>query len=253
MDSSPIAYNLIRSGDHYRQEAFSTGLERAGLRAKECISKGPRSQDVLVIWNRYGDFENRAKEFERAGARVVVVENAYIRHGKSFALSLGQHHHGGIEVEPSHTLLHPAEGSHILVCAQRQIGSQMMKSPPEWAERTAERLKKHTKREIRIRQHPGKHPPAVHLAADLKDCHACVVWSSSCGVEALLRGVQVFHDAPRFIAEQSCKSLAEVWLGNADIDRAYGFTDTGVRHAMANQWTLEQVASGQAFTKLLRL
>lgn len=253
MASSPIAYNLIRHQPHYRHDAFTKGLEACGFRVKLCISRPPQPEDVLVIWNRYAEWETKARQFEKAGAKVLVVENAYIPHLKSFAISLTQHHHGGVHVEPSHTLLRPQEGKHILICGQRQIGSELMKSPPEWAERTAEKLLKFTKKELRIRQHPGKHTPPVHLADDLRDCHACVVWSSACGVQALIKGVQVFYGAPRFIGEASAHPLAEVWNYRLDINAMHPFTDTGVRNAMANQWTVEQVSSGEAFTKLLRI
>lgn len=246
----PTAYNLIRTGPHYRPEGFAAGLAARGYVVRSSINRQPSPGDLLVIWNRYGSFEDRADQFERAGARVVVAENGYYGSDdlgrRLYALSLGQHHHGGAapRVSTSH-LAAPwrASGEHILVCGQRGIGSRLMRSPDGWGERTAEALRATTKRPVRLRLHPGKDPPKVPLAADLEGCHAVVVWSSAAGVEALLAGVPVFHAAPRWIAEKAATPLA-----GADLERPFlGDPSAGLANALGNQWSISQIASGEAF------
>lgn len=252
-----IAYNLIRNGDHYRREAFCAGLEACGYRVKDYTTKPPTPDDVLLIWNRYGDFENRAQEFERVGARVIIAENGYYSPGeKTFALSLGHHHAGGAPIGQrwafdalSH--VRAQAGSHILICGQRGIGSATMRSPDGWAQRAADKLRRYTKRELRIREHPGKDAPLTPLRQDLYGCHACIVWSSAAGVEALVRGVQVYYNAPHWIAQDSARPLSQIISGECDINATLDYPSRGIYNAFSNQWTLAEIKSGVAFNALL--
>jgi hypothetical protein len=105
-----------------------------------------------------------------------------------------------------------------------------------------------TKREVRLRRHPGKEAPDVTLADDLKGCHACFIWSSACGVEALLRGVPVVYDAPHWIGQDSATKLS----GVTDLEKiAYLDPIPGLNKAFSNQWTLKQIQSGEAIKAIL--
>src|SRR5687767_5093077 len=75
----PRAFNLVRSEVHYRRDAINAGLKAVGydLFSENQIGT-PKPSDVLVIWNRYAGWDARARQFEAAGAAVVVVENGYI-------------------------------------------------------------------------------------------------------------------------------------------------------------------------------
>lgn len=251
-----IAYNLIRDLPHYRSDAFNAGLDAAGYRVKTSISKPPRPDDVLLMWNRYGSFDQRARQFEKMGATGLIAENGYYgqdENGKRlYAISKSQHHHGGAKLDAGRLswTLAPFKkgGDTILVCEQRGIGSPLMASPPEWAEKTAQKLRK-LGHKVRIRKHPGKYDPPVSLADDLRDCKLCVVWSSACGVESLVLGVPVVYDAPRWIAEDSAMPLSK-WIeaGAQKIpvyDRLAGLAVTA-----SNQWTLAEIRSGLPFERL---
>lgn len=250
------AYNLLREFPHYRREAFDAGLRAAGFRVEHNFRQ-PKPGDVLLIWNRYGGNDFHARDCEKVGASVLVAENGYYSEEKTFAISLNQHHHGGVTHKnrpeiPDYAKPHlPCPGKHILVCSQRGIGSTIMASPGAWAEITAEKLRKITKRTVVIREHPGKDAPRTPLADDLIDCHACIVWSSSAGVEALIRGVPVFYDAPRWIAEQSAKRLSLVFKGACDINALHLFDNAGINNALSNQWTVAEVVAGTPFFQLL--
>lgn len=248
-----IAYNLVRESPHYRREAFDAGLRACGYKVIHHTTRDPKPEDILVIWNRYGEWDDMARRFDKAGSKVLVAENGYYSpRQKSFAISIGQHHHGGNLPSTSEKVLSaPKIGRHILICAQRGIGSPLMASPPEWAEKTAEFLRKITNRPIRIREHPGKDAPRIPLSDDLQDCHACVVWSSAAGIEALINGVQVFYDAPRWIAERSAIRLSCVKNGSCDINMLYDFEKAGILNAFSNQWTVEEVAAGWPFLQLI--
>lgn len=250
----PTAYSLIRTGPHYRPEGFAAGLRACGYEVRQNISRPPVPGDVLVIWNRYSSYEDRAEQFERAGCRVVVAENGYFgadpQGRRLYALSLGEHHHGGAHriciKNPAFGNLQPwrTEGDHILVIGQRGIGSKRMRSPQEWIDGTiADRLAVRTRRPVRFRKHPGKDAPAVPLADDLRGCHAVVVWHSAAGVEALLAGVPVFYAAPRWIAEKAAAPLE-----GADLENPFlGDRSAGLANAFANQWSIDEIASGEAF------
>lgn len=249
----PTVYNLIRNGPHYRREAFVNGLQELGYKPLSTMNGRPKKGDILLIWNRYGEYENQAKLFESSGGIVIVVENGYsTTEKKHFALSLFQHHHGGVGVKDNNfDELNFSPGKHILVCAQRGIGSDLMRSPTSWDRRIASKLQRFTKREIKIRLHPGKHEPSMSLEKELKNCHACIVWSSACGVKALQLGVQTFYDAPRWICEKSARKVTEIISGDCDINMVYDANNSGLVNTFNNQWDLEQIASGQAFATLL--
>lgn len=256
MELSPTAYNLIRNGPHYRREAFDEGLRNAGFKVRHALGGKPRPDDILLIWNRYGGYEHQANNFEAAGATVLVAENGYFSKDdeKHVAISVSQHHHGGAMFHKCDVgLVTPGRthNGHILICAQRGIGSKTMKSPAEWHKATAQQLKKLTNREIRIRMHPGKDKAKVDLLDDLNNCHACIVWSSACGVQALLEGVPTYYAAPRWIAEESALPLSKILSKEVDINDTIPYGINGITKMLANQYTIPELAAGEPFKKLL--
>lgn len=250
----PAACLLIRDLPHYRREAFEQGLKAVGYTVTRNAKPAPGN--VLICWNRYGTNDHLAAQYERAGGHVLVAENGYLptrdEHGRQlYAVSRGQHHHGGVTRKASAPFAMPwraaTETGHILVCGQRGIGSPLMASPPFWAERTTDRLAVRTRRPVRIRKHPGKDAPAVPLERDLEGCHAVVIWSSNAGIGALLAGVPVFYAAPRWIAEKAALPLA-----GADLEKPFlGDRSAGLANAAANQWSVAEIERGEPFRCLL--
>jgi len=248
-----LAVVRIRAQPHYRREAFIMGLDSLGYRIE--ASGGPKSrQDLLVLWNRMGPDDRDAERWERDGGTVVIAENGYIgkdeRGRQLYALSVGQHQHGlagsedrfprlGIELKPWTT------GEHILVCAQRGIGSRLMASPPQWHVKMMDRLRKVTDRPLRLRMHPGNQPPKRALEEDLQGAHACAIWSSGSGVKALSLGVPVIYDAPRWICEAAATRQASS-LCTDDALRLEAF-----RHMARNQWRVDEIQSGEPFRRIL--
>lgn len=264
------AYCLIREAPVYRRDAFNIGLARAGY---EVINSLPREAiypgDVLCIWNRYREFHDVATQFENAGHAVIVAENGYIGpHGISphgmllrawFALARSFHNDDtviaegdasrwnalGVELQPWHQ-----DGGHILVCPNRSFGTPGRFMPIGWGDDVAQRLKKFTKREVRIRPHPGNNPPAKLLAEDLAGAHACVIWASSAGVHALIAGVPVICEAPFWICKSAAYDSLDFVLTEKpeyDIDR-----ERALRRLAWAQWSLAEVESGEALDYLLR-
>jgi hypothetical protein len=257
----PRACCLIRTAPHYRHEAFLAGLKAADYEVSTGL-RDPRPGDVLCAWNRYGTAEDVAGKFERAGGRVLIVENGYI--GKDhlgrqlYAIAEGQHNGAGrwfrrTDTRRFHDLgvavqSWRAVGNHILVTAQRGIGSRSMASPYHWAEDVARRLAQRTKRAVRIRPHPEDRsaPKVPPLEEDLEGAHAVVTWASGAAVKALIAGIPVFYEAPHWILEGAARK------GIDDIENPWLGDRTPHLERMAwGQWSVDEIASGLPFRLLL--
>ena len=265
------AYCLIRPQPCYRREAFCTGLKAVGL---DVLDRRPDRIDadtLIVIWNRYADMHELACRVERAGGRVIVAENGYIgsgggtpkfqvhpggpQPGHYYAIAEG-HHNGagtwpsggaerwarlGVELRPWRG---ENEGGHILVCPNRSFGVADHVMHPDWGERCAARLRKTTRRRVRVRPHPGNNEPARPLSEDLDGAWAVVVWRSSCGVHALVEGIPVFCEGPAWIL----KGAAATGSVDAPVlpERLPHF-----ERLAWGQWTCEEIGRGEPFRHLL--
>ena len=198
-----------------------------------------------------------AEACEWRGGIVVVCEESYTRRlvpGARIAMALGGHNGsgrwfpGGPERFESLGLALRAwrkTGSEILICASRGMGSETMREPRGWAEDVQKRLRKLTRRPLRLRRHPGK-APATPLCEDIERVWAVVVWASNCATEALTQGVPVFYEAPHIVTAGAAEcDLASIEQPSFP-DRRPVFEQL----AWA-QWTLEEVAAGAAFRHLL--
>lgn len=266
------AFCLIRQQPHYRHESFIAGLKVAGYDVSCSRPDFPARRDqVLLIWNRYGDIEQIADRFELDGGTVLVAENGYLGAGggtpkqqvhkgiePQHYYAISRHGHNGsgtwaqggperfqsmgVELAPWRS-----EGRHILVCPNRYFGMKGFIQPQDWDENTARRLRKLTGRPVRIRPHPGNGKPLIPLEDDLQDCWAVAIWASSAGVHALARGIPVMCDAPWWICKGAAATLEQVQASGPLPERRPAFE----RLAWA-QWTVEEIASGLPFRRLLQ-
>lgn len=254
------AYCTIRDKPHYRREAFDKGLTAAGYKVHDFLpSKPPQPGDVMVIWNRYSDQELAADNWEKQGGTVLVCENGYIgrdTEGRQY-YAIARHGHNGsgsweiggperwqalnIDLKNWRT-----SGEHVLVCPNRSFGTRTMAMPIDWEKRILADLRRVTKRPIRVRPHPSNNPPARSLAEDLANAWAVVIWSSSCGVHALVAGIPVIATAPYWICKAAAlDNFAQLERGGV-IDRRAAFE----RLAWA-QWSIDEIESGEPFRRLL--
>ena len=123
----------------------------------------PKPGDLVVVWNRYGNYETEALRFEAAGAAVIVMENGYLGHREDefrklfstngeqlYAMAL-DHHNGagrwyvgergrwreqGIEVKPWRET-----GEHILVLAAARDWASRCGNARRMAREAVARLK----------------------------------------------------------------------------------------------------------------
>ena len=68
---------MVRADPMYRRDACLKGLKEAGLEVVPKLDR-PKPGDLVVVWNRYGNYESEALRFEAAGAAVIVMENGYL-------------------------------------------------------------------------------------------------------------------------------------------------------------------------------
>lgn len=252
----PSAALLIRQLPHYRTDAFTAGLERVGFSVTTRRPAKVEPGDVLVLWNRRPADEHLVAQYLRAGGEVLIAENGYIGPGrKLFALAKRAHNGGGswreggperfdslgVELKPWREA-----GEHILVLGQRGIGSAGVAQPKSWLHSTVRRLQAGTKREVRLRRHPG-HQGEPYEA--LSGAHAAVTWGSGAAIKALAAGIPVFYGFGGWIGAPAALPLA-----GAELERP--LMDDEARLAMFRrlawaQWSVEEVASGEAFAWLL--
>lgn len=257
----PRAYVLIRQHPALRQDAFVAGLRACGY---DVSLGGPSPKvargDIAVLWNgHFGTDEARARAFEAAGGLLLVAENAYLEPpgSKWQHFAIAQHGHNGagqwatggperwdalgVELKPWRS-----EGSHIVVCCQRGIGSREMASPDNWEQRTVHILRGLTSRPIVVRKHPGKpaaHPAVVaEMREALRGAHACVIWSSANGVRSLVEGVPVIYTAPHWICSGAASNALSAIENPPMPDRLATFR----RMAWA-QWAASEVEAGAPF------
>jgi hypothetical protein len=255
------AWLALRDGVHYRREAFQKGLAAAGYRVQMGLTDQPGPRDMLVTWNRYGRQHACALEFERRGLPVLVAENGYLGNelagDRWYALARGQHNGAGDwptgapdRWDRLDVPLAPwcGDAGELVLLPQRGIGPAGVAMPLDWAERTTLRLAERGLR-ARVRPHPGT-GPARPVAEDLSGARAVVTWGSGAAMKALALGVPVFHDFARWIGAGASRPLRDLLAGEPPA------RDDAARLAMFRrmawaQWRLSEIASGEAFQRLL--
>jgi hypothetical protein len=223
-----------------------------GLIAAGHVVTNNQEADVTVVWNTVSG---------PASGIILTAENGYLSRGDTYlALAIGGHNGKGIWPAGSAERLARLDitfapwrttGNHVLVCASRSFGGQPM--PRDWPHTIVGELKRHTKRPIRMRHHPGNWKqlpvhPDVSLAEDLKDAWCCVTWEASAGLKALMWGIPVIYQSSAWIGSLAASSsLADVEHPPMP-DRIPAF-----ERVASAQWTLDEIATGKPITALLNL
>lgn len=226
------AYLNLRYTVQSRVDSFIAGLNACGFAIGNRIDS-----DVFVTWNRVGEGERIAQQFEAAGKPVIVAENASWGNeflgGKWHTLGLGRHNTSGCfpvgdnsrwdglgaELKPWR------EAGETVVLGQRGIGAYGM--PHDWPARV-----KHLGR---YRAHPGR-GTGVPLEHDLRNAGKVVTWGSGAAVKALMWGIKVESHYPQWVAKQD----------NTDEGRLAMF-----RHLAWCNWSLDEISTGAPFRRLL--
>lgn len=171
----------------------------------------------------------------------------------------------GLTLQPYRT-----QGNHILLCLQRNGGWSMAGfSVVEWALQTIAEIRKHSKRPIRIRPHPGdkgaardcdailqrssrkyvgisKSLPDSDLMFDLQNCWAVVNHNSSPTVGAAIEGFPVFVTDP---THSQCAEIANTELANIEYPNLPDRQSWVERLSMFH-WNHEELANGTAWNHM---
>lgn len=229
--------------------ALRAGLDACGYQ----VGDANEAVDVSVVWG------GRTKDPK--GAHVIVAENGYIdgAGGPYVALGRGGHNGAGRPANRNGARLWRLglnikpwrkDGDHILICPSRGLQTGSEPQPDGWTEATIAALRKVTKRPIRVREHPGNWKSRARqvqasLESDLRNAWATVIWNSAAGVRSLIEGVPVIYCAKHWI----CGEAAGTAL--CDIEAPLmPERDPALACMAASQWTLPEIASGEAFRSL---
>ena len=249
---------MLRKDPHYRREAFCDGLAALGYKIKSELTR-PQPDDVLVVWNRYGDTHNEAARWTECGATVIVAENGYLgrdwRGSTWYALALRWHMGRGdwnvgdlgralaLFDQPAPWA---ARAGPVVILGQRGIGAPKLVAPGGWTAAVARDLAAQRIPAL-VREHPGNDPDQAGLTRALAQARAAITWSSGAGIKAILAGVPVYYGMQDWIgapgARAYARPLPEPFVG----DR------WPMLHRIAwAMWELKEIADGRAFNHLLR-
>ncbi len=235
------AVNLLRPAPHYRREAFSAGLAACGYRVLDQYHE-PHPGDALLIWNRYGFYDEAARRFEAAGCTVYVAENAMLPiKGYSIARGNVAMTGGIIPAGPARFGVDCLPWTHCtgqpVILAQRQIGAPGIASPVAWAESAQRRFGG------RIRLHPGT-GPCTPLENDIAGARCVITWSSAAAIRALIAGVPVLYEHPDFVGAAASLHVSQ-W--GRTLKRCDDARDAVMARLTRACWTLDEIASGIPF------
>lgn len=182
----------------------------------------------------------------KAGATWYYGDHAYFDRFNHYRITRNAFQHTGVgerQRDPGVTI-EPwrKDGSHVLICPPSEnIAILMGFNTDIWCADVSMRLAANTDRPVRIRPRNATAP----LVYDLADAWAMVTWTSNAAVEALVAGVPVFCTG----------DCAAAVMGRSDPvnieypiypDNRYEWAAT----LAANQWTLDEMASGMAWSAL---
>lgn len=210
--------------------AFFYGVNESNLHLWRQAEKDLR-RDYFYADNSY--FDKSRQQYFRVTRNRLQHSGSGQSDGTRFAAL-------GIPISPWKT-----DGTHIVVCPQSAAFMRdVVGRPDDWLEVTLLTLRHVTSRPLLVRQwERDKTSLAATLAHDLERAYALVTWSSAAAVSALLAGVPV-------IVSDRCAAfrLSGSFQAIEYLPRPTRETWAGV--LADNQWTLNEMRSGEAWAKL---
>lgn len=220
---------------------FQAGLKRLGYEVIDgMMTRAPDRRDIFVTWNRIGEGDEVARIFRDRGNAVIVAENCsfgsnHFAGRDWYHLALNYHNVAGmfpvggverwdslgVELEPFRI-----EGETV-VLGSRGIGPPAYRMPAQWPYQFG----------ARIRPHPGRNAASAKpLREDLANCGKVITWGSAAAVQALIWGIPVESHQRDWIAAQDNTEAGRLAM---------------LRRLSHAQWTHQEIASGEAFDRLL--
>lgn len=202
-------------------------------------------------WAGFGSPHNwqTLTDARKAGHDWIYGDHGYFGRGEYFRITKNAFQHSGV-VGRMRYYPHDkfgkwrTKGRYVLVCPpDDKIANLMGFDERDWLRDVLTRLRANTDRTIKVRERDKEQE--YPLEQDLAGAWALVTWGSNAAVEALLYGVPVFCTG----------DCAASVMGRADpigIEYPY-YPDNRYEWAAtlaANQWTLDEIASGMAWEVL---
>jgi len=144
----------------------------------------------------------------------------------------------GVRIKPWRT-----DGDHVLVCPPDQIFAGLNHfDAAAWLENVLVEIRRHTTREIRVRDRSRGNRRQRPLTRDFKGAWCLVTYTSNAAVEAVCAGIPVICTGPCAGRMMGSGSLADVAAPPTPEGR-----ETWAAWLAANQWTMEEMAAGDCW------
>jgi hypothetical protein len=233
--------------------AFAEGV---GCRLAYAEDEPQTLRDIPVVW---GVLRQSDRILAQAKAQMMYffyIDHAYFHrgHGRSYRITRNRYEAGAVRKCPPDRLsqsaiqLHPWQsgGRDVIVCPPTDYFMEAH-GCSDWLDSTLADLRRVTDRPITIREKPQPGETALPLKSALKTAHALVTHSSNVAIEAVCLGTPVFVNP----------ASAAAPIGLTDISRietpVYPDREPWLAHLAYNQFSLEEVRSGEAWRLLLEL
>ena len=132
-------------------------------------------------------------------------------------------------------------------CRSVALARKKSPCPRAGSKRRSAAIKRKTSRPVRVRKHPGNHPPEIPIEDDLDNVWAVVTWGSSAAIKALAGGVPVFYCFPPWIGGDAAH------FGLDDLESPYRGSREQAFHRIGwGQWRIEEISEGLPFQYLIR-
>lgn len=216
------------------------------------VLRGPRLDGAQSVF-LFGDPElwPALKAAQALGRTWYYADHGYMGRGAYYRITRNAYQHDGISGAPDPARLRrlgitPAPwrrgGRTVLLCPPDQTFTRLFDfSAEQWLNEARAELQRHTDRPIVVRERGC----SSALEADLADAHVLVTWRSNAAVDALLAGVPVICTGDCAAQPMGRTQLEDVERPLYPDDR-----DDWAARLAANQWTLDEMASGVAWRAL---
>ena len=217
--------------------------------AKACkgsFNKEPNARftgDPIAVWGQL----RGAKELLAQSKSFYRLDHAYIGRLKYFRLTKGDFQPSVIKERPSNrwdslkreynlSMKPWRKGGHVLVTLSDPKTYSFF-GVKNWPESLVAEIKKHTDRDIRIRERQSSRP----IEEDLRNAHCLVTYASNSVREALLDGVPVFTLGPSIARPMGYTDISRIEEPLYPENREEFF-----RHLSYCQFTVEEFGNGFA-------
>jgi hypothetical protein len=211
--------------------------------------------DIAILWAPFrGTFRSDIyRQIRAAGGRAIIGENGWLSpvQGRKY-VQLALHGWNGTGDFPAGDSKRweswnvplrdwRRDGGTILVVEQRPKGINLdpRAMPPGWAQSVTPRTSRGVVRRTRFTEAP--------LDRQLDEAFATLTWTSTVAIKSVIRGIPAFYCGPHI-------NCGELMRRGLDVDNPiYPDREPVFRRYAWQQWTEEEIRSGEPFARLLSL